>query len=160
MTLTTSTSITRPQEAQYLAKNYSAASSSYHDFASVGATINNSLVFSNPATDFAAQVGLFETYFANFSQGGTPRWIANDTLFSIWFGNDLLEVASRRGYKNVTNTCEAYSDIVDSPDANDSTCDGALRQYFWKTAWNPTFPVHESLSTSIAKVSTQYPASD
>ncbi|GAA5833193.1 hypothetical protein JCM5353_009055 [Sporobolomyces roseus] len=75
---------------KYFATNFTSATNSYYDFASVGAVIDNDVVFSNPATDFGSQVGLFETYFSNSNRSNPASWSANDTLFAIWFGNDDL----------------------------------------------------------------------
>ncbi|GAA5998762.1 hypothetical protein JCM5350_007634 [Sporobolomyces pararoseus] len=89
---------------QYLANNYTSAENSLYDFAQIGATIDNNLVFSNPATDFDHQVGLFENYFANSSRPEAIKWKANDTLFAIWFGNDDL-------YNCFTNN-RSFTDLV------------------------------------------------
>ncbi|GAA5947848.1 hypothetical protein JCM3765_001109 [Sporobolomyces pararoseus] len=237
---------------QYLAKNYTSAASSFFDFASVGATIDNNLVFSNPATDFGSQVGSFEKYFANSTGTQAIKWSANDTIFAIWFGSDdlyncftsnksfsdlipqlltsydrafarLYDLGARNflilplpelsatplalssqtatstiassvsawnsqldkyvshlltkyqeanatwydtqaltqrvlsnpqsfTFTNLNSCCKAYSSLVNQPDANDSSCDGSLEQYLWKNNWNPTFPFHQLLATSIAMV--------
>ncbi|BGP20376.1 hypothetical protein JCM10213v2_008524 [Rhodosporidiobolus nylandii] len=75
-------------------------------FARGGATLNGNATFAGyPNMSFANQVDVFETWFTNNTQdgvekqqvlGGAPEWDSEDTLFTIWFGINDLEIAFKR----------------------------------------------------------------
>ncbi|SGY89465.1 BQ5605_C039g11751 [Microbotryum silenes-dioicae] len=94
---------------QYFAENSTNASTSYYNFASLatdvvstsraGATVDNSIVYSNGAVDFVNQVVAWKTYFN--STNSPYSWSPSTSLFTIWFGNDDLYnlIASGQDFK-------------------------------------------------------------
>ncbi|KAM0747400.1 hypothetical protein T439DRAFT_329128 [Meredithblackwellia eburnea MCA 4105] len=75
-----------PTWIQYVANGSTTTSSTYYNFAQLGATISNSVVYSNGAGDFSTQVVNFLEYFN--STGSEVQWDSDTSLFTVWFGND------------------------------------------------------------------------
>ncbi|GAA5891875.1 hypothetical protein JCM6882_007391 [Rhodosporidiobolus microsporus] len=83
-----------------------ALESNLFDFARGGATIAPNATFAGyPNMSMSNQVDIFEKWFTNNSeafladqeeQGGRPEWDADDSLFTVWFGINDLEIAFKR----------------------------------------------------------------
>ncbi|GAA5859207.1 hypothetical protein JCM8547_008915 [Rhodosporidiobolus lusitaniae] len=79
-----------------------------YSFARGGATLNGNLTFGGyPNNSLSNQIDMFERWFTNNANssewetsqdelGGRPEWDGEESLFSIWFGINDLEIAYKR----------------------------------------------------------------